>query len=56
MSENDDRKLAEDRPPRAVNCQRCSEEFDWHEATCPNCGWDKEEWASEGRYGLGKSD
>ena len=56
MAEDDDRRLAEDRPPRMVMCQRCSEEFDWHEDTCPNCGWEKEEWTEGGRYGLAKSD
>jgi rRNA maturation endonuclease Nob1 len=55
MSDGDSRKLAEDRPARMVNCQWCSEKFDWREDTCPNCGWNKDEWASEGRYGLGKS-
>ncbi|WP_435077562.1 hypothetical protein [Halococcus sp. AFM35] len=56
MPEEDNRKLAKDRPPRTVNCQWCSEAFDWRKNTCPNCGWDKGEWASEGRYGLGKSE
>jgi hypothetical protein len=56
MSEEDSRKLAEDRPPRMVNCQWCSEAFDWRKNTCPNCGWDKGEWASGGRYGLAKSE
>lgn len=52
----EDRQLAEDSPPRMVRCQRCSEEFDWNEDTCPNCGWDRAEWAEDGRYGLGRSD
>jgi rRNA maturation endonuclease Nob1 len=55
MPVDENRKLAEDRPPRMVKCQWCSEEFDWHEDTCPQCGWDKSEWADNGRYGLGKS-
>ena len=43
MAPNDDgedRKLAEDRQPRTVLCQRCSEEFDWEQDTCPECGWE----------------
>lgn len=58
MAPNDDgedRKLAEDRPPRTVLCQRCSEEFDWQADTCPECGWEKTEWIESGRYGLGSS-
>lgn len=54
-SDNEERQLAEDSPPRMVLCQRCSEEFDWREDTCPNCGWEKDEWAEQGRYGLAKS-
>ncbi|WP_160134812.1 hypothetical protein [Halococcus salsus] len=53
--ESDDRQLAEDRQPRTVLCQRCSEEFDWHEDVCPACGWEKDEWVESGRYGLGGS-
>jgi hypothetical protein len=33
-------------------CQRCSEPFDWTEATCPHCGWDRAAWVAGGRYGL----
>lgn len=55
MSADDNRRLAEDRSPRMVKCQRCSEEFDWHEDMCPRCGWDTSEWVEEGRYGLAKS-
>ena len=55
MAEDDERRLAEDRPPRMVQCQRCSEAFDWRKETCPHCGWEKSEWTDQGRYGLAKS-
>jgi ribosomal protein L37E len=54
-NDDEDRKLAEDRQPRTVLCQRCSEEFDWEKDTCPECGWEKTEWIESGRYGLGSS-
>lgn len=53
MVANDDRQLADDPHPRMVNCQKCSAEFDWREGTCPECGWEKDEWVENGRYGLG---
>ncbi|WP_251341785.1 hypothetical protein [Haloplanus halophilus] len=39
---------------RGTACQRCSEPFDYGEATCPHCGWSREEWTAGGRYGLGR--
>lgn len=53
MASNDGRQLADDTHPRLVNCQKCSAEFDWQEAQCPECGWDRSEWVENGRYGLG---
>lgn len=50
-----ERALADDVTPRQVDCQRCSEEFDWQADTCPHCGWEKSEWVENGRYGLGTS-
>lgn len=55
MPEDTERRLAEDSPPQMVMCQWCSKEFDWHKDTCPHCGWDKDEWANQDRYGLAKS-
>ncbi|WP_254536184.1 hypothetical protein [Halomarina litorea] len=59
MSEQDapesDAALSDDVGPRRVDCQRCSEEFDWQEDACPHCGWEKAEWVEEGRYGLAGS-
>jgi hypothetical protein len=49
------RALADDVAPRRVDCQRCSEEFDWRDDTCPHCGWEKDEWVASGRYGLAGS-
>ena len=55
MTDDDERRLAEDSPPRMVLCQRCSNEFDWREDTCPDCGWNKDEWIDQNRYGLATS-
>lgn len=33
-------------------CQKCSTVFDWSKDECPNCGWDKQDWIDDGRYGL----
>jgi ribosomal protein L37E len=55
MPDEEERALADDVPPRMVDCQRCSEEFDWQRDECPGCGWNKREWAESGRYGLSKS-
>lgn len=35
-------------------CLGCGEPFDWDEGECPDCGWDSDEWAANGRHGLGK--
>lgn len=51
MDENQPR-LSDDTAPHMALCQRCTEEFDWRKDTCPHCGWEKDEWASSGRYGL----
>lgn len=55
MPDEDGPRLAEDQPPNMNLCQRCSAEFDWNEDECPECGWNKREWAEAGRYGLAKS-
>jgi ribosomal protein L37E len=55
MAEDENRKLADDRHPEEVKCQRCSQEFDWKLDRCPECGWEKTEWIESGRYGLGGS-
>jgi hypothetical protein len=35
-------------------CLGCGEPFDWEEIECPECGWDRDAWAAEGRHGLEK--
>ncbi|MFC7186655.1 hypothetical protein [Halorubrum yunnanense] len=35
-------------------CLGCGEPFDWGEGECPECGWDRDEWATSGRHGLEK--
>jgi len=35
-------------------CLGCGDPFDWDEGVCPECGWDRDEWAARGRHGLEK--
>ena len=35
-------------------CLGCGEPFDWGDVECPACGWDRDEWAADGRHGLEK--
>ncbi len=37
-------------------CLGCGEPFDWGDDECPECGWDRDEWAERGRHGLEKED
>lgn len=55
MSDEDEPKLAHGTEPHTALCQHCGEEFEWTEDTCPECGWEKSEWISGGRYGLERS-
>lgn len=32
----------------------CGEPFDWGDGECPECGWDRDERAENGRHGLEK--
>jgi protein PhnA len=36
-------------------CLGCGVDFDYDESACPECGWDPEDFATRGRYGLEKS-
>lgn len=56
MSDEDEPKLAKGTEPHTALCQRCGGEFEWTNNTCPQCGWEKSEWVSEGRYGLSGSE
>jgi len=33
-------------------CLGCGVDFDYDEDACPECGWDPQEFAARGRYGL----
>ncbi|MFW5917038.1 MAG: hypothetical protein ACOCRD_01365 [Halorubrum sp.] len=35
-------------------CLGCGEPFDWGDRECPECGWNRDEWAERGRHGLEK--
>lgn len=35
-------------------CLGCGEAFDWDDTVCPECGWNRDEWAESGRHGLSK--
>jgi ribosomal protein L37E len=54
-SAEDEPKLAHGTEPDTALCQRCGAEFEWTSDSCPECGWDKSAWVSDGRYGLGGS-
>lgn len=54
-SDENEPRLAHGTEPDTALCQRCSEEFEWTEDACPECGWEKAEWVTGGRYGLGRS-
>jgi|GEM_PF-1872377 len=35
-------------------CLGCGVDFNYDEGACPDCGWDPQEFAARGRYGLAK--
>lgn len=43
---------SEDTSPNTALCQNCNQEFDWRKQECPHCGWQKDEWVENDRYGL----
>lgn len=56
MADENEPRLAHGTEPNTALCQRCGAEFDWTKDTCPECSWDKSQWVSGGRFGLGRSD
>lgn len=50
--EENEPRLSEETGPNTALCQDCDREFDWQQDECPHCGWEKDDWVENGRYGL----